>query len=884
MKKFYINSLVLFVCLFASSTTGLYAQISTIIGRPTYLGDGYTASAAGLLQPYSMATASNGDVYIACIGDNRIRKVTAATNIITTIAGTGKAGFSGDGGVATAAMLNLKGGSPGLLLDGKGNLYVSDYFNNRIRKIVLATNVITTVVGTGAAGYTGDGGAPAAAKIDGPAALSIDAAGNIFFADNNNSVIREIVAATGKIATIAGNGNPGYSGDGGLATAASLNYVESFVFDKAGNLIISDGGNVVIRKVDAATKIITTIAGIAGAPGGFSGDGGPAIAAKFRNLRSICIDSSNNIYVCDYGNRRLRKIDAATQVVTTIAGTGSSAPTDDDGGPAANANVIASGLSTDKAGNVYLCDLVHNTIRKIAAATQTITTILGDGTDGGFSGAPDAFKAQIIPETLVMGPTGDYYIADGAYCDVRAVNIANSSYIFAGVPSPDPTAVNRGYSANGTDASRTLFNAPFGIAVDAANNVYIADVFNNVVRKVDYNFKKVNNYAGTSAAGYSGDGAAATAAKLKTPYGITLDATGNLYIADAGNNVIRKVDVATQKISTVAGSNAAGDSGDGGAATAAKLNFPYGVAVDVTGNLFILDKNNSRVRKVTAATQNISTIFNNGHVLTGIAVDKAGNIFVSDSTSSTIIRIDKNNFTYQAVAGNGTKGFSGDGGAALQAKLNNPRGLYIDALDQIYVADAGNGVIRKVIMGPLPVSFVNFTATRVNNSTLLQWATATETNNSRYYVERSNDGNKWGEVGNISGNGNTTQLHSYTYTDAQPLNGANYYRIKQVDADGKFSYSVIRTVVFNAAIATRIYPNPVVNTIVLEINSATETTGDIAVYGINGIRVKALSQHLTKGLNRVTISSLGRLANGVYVIKLTTPAGEFTSKFVKAGN
>lgn len=882
MKKFYISNLVVFISFFILSTASISAQISTIIGRPTYLGDGYTASAAGLLQPFSMVTASNGDVYIACIGDNRIRKVTAATNIITTIAGTGKAGFSGDNGVATQAMLNLKGGAPGLALDGKGNLYISDYFNNRIRKIVLSTNIITTIAGTGTAGYSGDGGAATAAKMNGPAGLVIDAAGNIFFADNNNFAVREIVAATGKIVAFAGNGNEGYTGDGGQATAATLDFLEGVVFDKAGNLYISDGGNNVVRKVDATTKIITTIAG-SGARG-FSGDGGPATAAKFRTPRNICVDSSNNIYVTDFYNYRVRKIDATTKIITTIAGTGAPTHTDDEGTPATSANINPTGLASDKAGNVYLCDLASNTIRKITAATQAITTILGDGTNGGFSGAPDAYKAQIVPQAIVIGPDNNFYIADGPYCDVRAVNIANSSYIFAGKPSPDPTAVNKGYSGNGGLATNALFNAPYGVAVDAANNIYIADVFNNVVRKVDYGTKNVNNYAGTAAAGYSGDGGAATAALLKTPYGLAIDATGNLYIADAGNNVIRKVDAVTKKISTVAGTGTAGSTGDGGAAIAATLNFPYGVAVDVLGNILILDKNNNRVRKVTAATQKISTIFNNGHVLTGIAVDKLGNIFVSDSTSNTVIRIDRTKFTYQAVAGNGAKGFSGDGGAALQAKLNNPRGLYIDALDQVYIADAGNGVIRKVIMGPLPVDFVNFTATKVNNTTLLQWATATETNNSRYFIERSGDGNKWGEVANISGNGTTTQLHSYTYTDAAPLNGTNYYRIKQVDADGKSTTSVVRTVVFNSTLATRVYPNPAVSYVVLEVNSASETTGDIAVYGINGAKVKALRQHLTRGLNQVTIPALGGLANGVYIIKVTTPNGEYTSKFIKAGN
>ncbi len=866
MKHFYIKlltSIIIFSILFAKTN----AQITTIIGRHSYLGDGGNALNAGLFAPYSIAQDKEGNLYIATQKDNKIRKVTVSTGIITTIAGTGVSGYNGDGIVATTATLNFYNGLPGLAIDKNGNLYVGDYGNNRVRKINLSTNIITTIAGTGVGGYSGDGSAATGAKLNGPAGVVVDTAGNVYFADNNNSAIREIVAATGKIAAVAGNGTGNYTGDGGLATAATLNYPESFVFDKKGNLLIADEVNFVVRKVDATTKKITTVAGTGSY--GFGGDGGQASAAKFKYLTGIAIDTAGNIYLCDQLNNRVRKIDAKTGVINTIAGTGISVYSGD--GVAATTATVGqpSRLFTDIKGNVYIDDYYNNRIRKITASTGIISTIAGDGTDG-FTGAPDALKAQINPQGVAIDPSGNYYIADGYYYDIRAVNIANSSYIFAGNPGPDPNFASKGYGGNGGLASSALMNAPLSVVTDAANNVYIADVFNNVVRKINYSNKNINNVAGNHTAGFSGDGAAATAAELSSPYGIAIDKKGDIYIADAGNNRIRKVDATTQNISTIAGTSTAGDSGDGGAATSAKFNFPYAVAVDTAGNVFVVDKGNKRVRKIAASTQKISTIFNNGHVLTGIATDTRGNIYVSDSTASTIVRISFDSYYSQVVAGSGTQGYSGDGGAAKSAKLNNPRGLYVNASNQIYVADAGNNVIRKIIMGALPVELVSFTARKNNSSVLLQWKTATETNNSYFSVERSGDGANWFDIATVSGYGNTNIIHHYSYTDLAPLQGDDYYRLKQVDADGHFTYSEVRKLTFSNISAVRVYPNPATTYITVEINSGTDDVCTAALYTLNGFLVKTAEQHVTKGINQINLHGLSTLAKGTYVVKVTS--------------
>jgi len=696
MPKIYSSKVFLFLCLLIITIhfCPLSAQISTFAGRHTYLGDGNAATSAGLFGPYGLARDTAGNLYIATVNDNRVRKVDAVTHNIATIAGTGIAGFAGDGGAATSAQLHFNNGLPGIAVDKAGNIYIGDCVNNRVRKIDAITHNISTVAGTGTGGYSGDGGSAVTAKLSGPAGIVTDAAGNVYFADNNNNAIREINIATGVISTVAGNGIPGYSGDGGLATAATLSYPERFTIDSKGNMYISDAGNSVIRKVDATTKKISTVVG--NGTDGFSGDGGLATSASLSYTMGVTVDTSGNIFIADQTNNRIREVVASTGKISTIAGTGV-ATYGGDGALAVNAQVnIPTELLIDNAGNLYVEDLGNNRIREINASTKIISTIAGDGSNG-FTGVPSALQAQLAPQAISIDPSGNFYIADGYYYDVRAVNIASNSYIYAGNPNPDPKYASKGYSGNGGLASAAFLNAPFGVAVDAANNIYIADVFNNVVRKIAYNTKYITTVAGNATAGYSGDGAAATSAALNTPYGITVDGKNNIYIADAGNNRIRKVDGTTLVISTIAGTGTGGFAGDGGVAASAQINNPYGVAADGTGNIFFIDKGNARVRMIAATTNIISTILNNSHVLTGIAIDKSGNIYVSDSTSSSILKITAGTFAVQTVAGTGTAGFSGDGGAATSGQLNYPRGLVLDGSGNIYVADVNNNVIRKII-------------------------------------------------------------------------------------------------------------------------------------------------------------------------------------------
>jgi len=296
-------------------------------GAPGFGGDGGKATAAQLNSPAGVAIDMVGNVFVADTANQRIRRIDAATGVITTVAGgakDGAPGFGGDGGKATAAQLN----SPaGVAIDRAGNGFVADTANQRIRRIDAATGVITTVAGgakDGAAGFAGDGGRATRAQLNNPTGVVVDSAGNVFVADSANQRIRRIDAVTGVINTIAGGaakGAPGSGGDGGPATRAQLSGPSGVAIDGAGNLLIADTGNQRIRRIENATGLLTTIAGGAAdnAPG-FGGDGGPATAAQLDNPAGVAVDGGGNVTIADTANERIRRIDAATGAINTIAG------------------------------------------------------------------------------------------------------------------------------------------------------------------------------------------------------------------------------------------------------------------------------------------------------------------------------------------------------------------------------------------------------------------------------------------------------------------------------------------------------------------------------------------------------------------------------------
>ena len=702
--------------------------ITTVAGTGEYgfSGDGGPASEAQLYSPRGVAVDGAGNLYIADRENNRIRRVDS-TGTITTVAGTG---LDSPSGVA---------------VDGAGNLYIADTLNHSIRKVD-STGTITTVAGTRGRGFWGDGGPATEAPLNLPGGMAVDSAGNLYIADSGNFRIRKI-DSTGTITTVAGSvGPPGFSGDGGPATAARLDNPHDVAVDGAGNLYIADNGNNRIRKVDS-TGTITTIAGTSEL--GYSGDGGLAIAAQFSVPTAVAVDGAGNLYIVDTWNHRIRKVDL-TGTITTVAGTGGigvgGGGYSGDGGPAVEAQFsIPTGVAVDGAGNLYIADAGNQRIRKVTpvgsltppnpTVPATPVPALALASFGRFHViAHELSEAQDHDAECRSQLGGGFRLAD--WNDIVAYYESGGSLtdFTAGLRMPvDTGEIADGYriSRNGEPlwgGTRHYYVArhdhqrrPSGFLAHANIDNYhltLGSWFGTGGHALCYGESAepdtptgwtITTIAGTGEYGFSGDGGPASEAQLYSPRGVAVDGAGNLYIADWRNHRIRKVD-STGTITTVAGTGVPGFSGDGGPATAARLHHPNNVAVDSAGNVYISDDYSQRIRKVDS-TGTITTVAGTGYNSfsgdggpaveaylqgpRGVAVDGSGNLYIADSANDRIRKVDSTG-TITTIAGTGERGFSGDGGPAVEAQLNGPYGVAVDGSGNLYIADPFNSRIRKV--------------------------------------------------------------------------------------------------------------------------------------------------------------------------------------------
>lgn len=629
-----------------------------------------------------VAKDSAGNVYVSSPDFSMVLEVTPSGQA-STIAGNGSFGYSGDGGPATGAQL----GCPvGIALDSSGDLFMADYCDNVIREVVASTGTIETVAGDGSAGYLGDGSAATAAQLSQPIGVFVDAAGNIFIADSGNNAVREVACGTGAsgctppagevagdIYTVAGNGTAGYSGDGAAATSAALNGPWAVSADPAGNLFVADTYNNRVRQVVCATAAaactpptgetagyIYTVAGNGTA--GYSGNGGPATSARLDEPTGVFVDAMENLFIADYANSVIREVSAGT--INTIAGNGVPGFSGDGGPPLSAQLNFPTAILEDSAGNLLIGDSQNNRVREVSGGN--IATLAGNG-----------------------------------------------------FPS---------YSGDGGPATAAQLSFPFaygvGMATDSAGDFFVADAGANVVREVLASSGDIQTIAGTGGAGFAGDNGSATSAVLNSPSGVAIDPSGNVYIADTLNNVIREVFAATGTISTIAGDGAAGYTGDGGAATSASLQQPFGVRVDVAGNLFIADTGNNVIREVICATGastctppagetagDIYTVAGNGTAgfsgdggpapsaelqqPTSVSLDQAGDIFIADSANNVIREVSGG--MIETIAGNGAPGYSGDNGPAPSAMLDGPYDVSVDDAGNLFISDFNNTVIREVV-------------------------------------------------------------------------------------------------------------------------------------------------------------------------------------------
>ena len=437
--------------------------INTVAGNQSIgdTGDTGHATSASLITPYAVVVDSSGNIFFAENGDSKIRKVTASTGIINTIAGTGTAGFSGDGAVATKAQLNFPSG---VAVDSSGNVYIADALNRRVRKVSGTT--IATIAGNGVLSYSGDGGPATAAQLNTPQAVATDSSGNLYIADTFNNVVRK-VTASGAISTIAGNGTAGFGGDGGAATAAQLNGPQGIAVDASGNIYVADTQNARVRRISGGA--ISTIAGNGTA--GFGGDNGAATAAELNVPIGLAVDTAGNLYIADFVNNRIRKVSGGT--IATVAGTGLSGYSG-DGGPATSAQLhTPAGVAVDTGGNLYIADLGNNAVRKVSGGN--IATVAGDGLPSATGDGGQATAAQVgNPAAVAVDASGNLYIADGSAL-VRKVYATGIIITIAGNGT-------RGYTGDGGSAPFGALSGPVSLAAAANGNVYVADSANNAVR------------------------------------------------------------------------------------------------------------------------------------------------------------------------------------------------------------------------------------------------------------------------------------------------------------------------------------------------------------------------------------------------------------------
>ena len=614
--------------------------------------------AAEFFSPTGVAVDSSGNTYVADTGNSTIRKITVA-GVVTTLAGT--AGITGSAdGTGAAAQFN----SPsGVAVDASGNVYVADSGNSTIRMITSA-GVVTTLAGSAAATGSTDG-TGAAALFNGPANVAVDSTHNVYVADTNNDTIRKITSA-GVVTTLAGTAGVTGSLDG-TGTAALFSGPTDLALDVAGNLYVADTNNNTVRKI-TALGVVSTLAGTAGTVGSADGTGA---AAQFNDPSGVVVDATGNVYVTDTGNGTVREITAAG-VVSTLAGTAGTTGSADGTGAASVFNG-PTGIALDSSDNAYVADTGNNTIREISVA-GVVTTLAGTAPNSGDVDGTGASAQFNAPAGVATDSSGNTYVADTGNSTIREINPAGVVTTLAGMAGTTGSIDDTGLAAQ--------FSAPSAVAVDSANNIYVADTGNNTIRKISAG-GVVTTLAGTAGITGSADGTGA-AASFSSPTGVAADSAGNVYVADSANNTVRKITPAGV-VTTLAGTSGTSGSVDGTGA-AARFNGPADITVDATGNVYVTDMNNDTVRKITSAGV-VSTLAGTAGTLgsadgtgiaaqfsapAGITTDVSGNIFVADMNNDTIRKITAAGVVSTVV---GVAGNAGYKLGALPGLIGAPNGL-----------------------------------------------------------------------------------------------------------------------------------------------------------------------------------------------------------------
>ena len=545
--------------------------VSTVAGYANMSGstDGVGWSAQ-FYYPRGVACDRLGNLFVADAFNHTIRKIVIATGGVTTLAGTAKATGSADGAGGTARF-NYPGA---LLCDGAGNLLVADTRNSTIRKIVVSTGAVTTLVGSAGSAGSVDG-TGSVARLNYPVGMASDGLGNLFFADSDNHLIRKLVIATATVTTLAGSAGALGSADG-TGSSARFYYPDGVASDGAGNLYVGDSANNEIRKVVIATGVVATFAGAIQHQGSTDSIGPDA---RFFSPLRVASDGAGNLFVADEVNTTIRKIVIATGVVTTFLGSPTNSGSADGIGTSASFSYLM-GIASDGAGNLYISDSSNCTIRKAVIATRAVTTFAGlAGSIGSTDGTGTNARFH-FPSDLVTDGFGNLFVADTINHTIRKIVVATGAVTtLAGSPG------NPG-STDGTGAN-ALFNSPCGVASDGQGNLFVADTRNHSLRKIVIATGAVTTVAGVAGSPGFADGPGSNAL-LNFPYSVTTDGAGSLFVGDLDNHKIRRFGIASQAVTTVVGST--GNLGVVLGPLPGGVNEPTGLAFVPTQGLFIVDR------------------------------------------------------------------------------------------------------------------------------------------------------------------------------------------------------------------------------------------------------------------------------------------------------
>jgi sugar lactone lactonase YvrE len=668
----------------AAADAGTTGELTLVAGKLGGLGDlDGVGEAARFRAPFGLAKDEAGHLFVSDSASHVIRQIDLQTGAVSTLAGSPGTSGSTDGS-KTAARFNQPAG---IAADGAGNLYVADSGNSTIRKIVVATGAVSTLAGSaGSAG--GADGVEAAARFRRPMAVVSDGGRTLFVGDSFS--IRKIVIATGAVTTVAGSvDTPGHK-DG---TGADARFTSPYgiVSDGSGRLFVADTFNQLIRAVDVATGAVTTLAGgfESSAPPGLGPELGPGREgnadgigpdARFFEPTGITTDGAGNLYVADRFNQEIRKIVIASALVTTVGK--ANEPT---------------GIVHGGAGELFVSNQFGMTIQKLVLATGEVSTLAGMPENFGNSDGPKDDVRFSSLGSIASDGRGNLFIADGGV--LRKLVVASGTVTtFAG------SADGAGYSADGLGTAARFGNLR-GLAADGLGNLLATDL--NAIRKIDLVTGAVTTLAGSPDEPGTSDGTG-SAARFDGPDAVACDGAGSLFVADTGNYTIRKVDIASGTVTTLAGRARAGGSDDG-IGTAALFFQSGGLACDDAGNLFVADTGNHAVRKIEVATGRVATLAGSATSAgkadgigtsarfddpVGIVFDGKGNLFVGDVNNHTIRKIVIATQTVGTVAG--TSGRMGIVLGPLPAGLSTPAALAMAPSGDLLIGDASERAVLAV--------------------------------------------------------------------------------------------------------------------------------------------------------------------------------------------